>query len=673
MPVTMFTNNTEGMNLTDSPLVVKDTQATGQSYNYDYGITGAITKVLGSSALNTADSQLTSLGLGIHHSASTDARTVIRCAGTKIQTFTPDTGAISNIAEDTLAAGTDFLSSSSTQPVVSAPFNTTDGGTQLWLAGGGMNSIYGYTGTNITSNGTPIPTGSVTPTVNTAAGGSFASSGTYKYAVAFRKLGTQTISNAALDFSATLANTTDTVTVPLTGLSNTDSTKYDKIYLYRSAVSGSTSFTTGDLVAIIASSATTYTDTGTSTTSSTNVPRAGNSTLDNSVLPSGTVKYITVFKRRLVALIGSTLYVSDLNKPESWPTANRIVIPSGGPGTALGVIGTPSEFSTGADEYLCAWKEDELWVLTGSSASDWALLFVDKTGCLGQSMVVPFNGLVAWLAFNGIYVWSGKGKPTRISRPIQAMFGADGDLDKTVLYKAVGKHYKKANQVVWRVSHRIKGEQKLSIKLDTRLMAKALGQSSEFQNPEVDGVFILDFDGNAYYAMTSYVPMNGEEDLLVGDDAGYVYKAYGAAATAVSFDYETRPLDMGLPQNNKKFLRVLVFVEKLTPNDLSLFYWVDHRVRSEYKSVVKASLAPAKGTQPALWDVALWDQAYWDDYTPDISPIEFQLHATENNAEGSCIKLRFEQTEASAPVRIHGFAVEWEDNGPISIPTQQVA
>jgi hypothetical protein len=206
--------------------------------------------------------------------------------------------------------------------------------------------------------------------------------------------------------------------------------------------------------------------------------------------------------------------------------------------------------------------------------------------------------------------------------------------------------------------------------MDVRLTAAAAQEN--LQNPEIDGVFVFDTDSNKYYALCSFRPSNQDEVLVAGDDSGYVYSMYSAASTAVSFDYETRPLDMGYPELLKRFKRVLVYVEKLTDNDLSLYFWADYRVRDEYRSVTKASLSPSKGTQPALWDVALWDQAYWDDYTPDISPVEFNIHNFENNAEGLSLKLRFEQLEASAPVRIHSYAVEWEPLSNLPLPTAQV-
>ncbi len=669
MPISMYMDNSGGLNVTDSPLLMKDNQATGQSYNYDYSKTGAISKVLAPTLLNmVADAQLKTLGLGVHHDVSSDIRTLIRCAGTKIQSYTTSTGVITDKANDTSTAGTDFLDSSSTQPVVFAPFNTLTGGTQLWMAGGGMSSIEGYNGTNVTANGTPAPTGSITPVVNTSAGGTFAATGAYYYGIQFRKTGTQTYSNVALDVLATIANTADTVTLPLTSVSNIDTTRFDQIRVWRSVVSGVTGFTTGTIVTNLAITATTYTDTGTSLASAQNTPRAGNTILDNSVLGAGTYKYVTTYKRRLVTSLNSTLYISDLDKPESWPTTNVITIPSGGPITALGTIGTSSEFTTGADQYLCIWKERELWVLSGSSISDWALYYIDRTGCASQSLVVPFNGFITWITYNGIYIWDGRGKPSRISRPIQGLFDVDGDLDKASLSQGYATQYEKGNQVIWRVSHRTKGVNKLSIKMDTRLTAQAASQN--LQSPEIDGVFLLDTDNNSYYSIVSYRP-GTDEQLIVGDNAGYVYEMFTSSSTAVLFDYETKPLDMDHPEILKSFKRVLVFVEKLTVNDLTLLYWADYRQRAEYQSKVVSSLSPMKGTQPSLWDIALWDQGYWDDYTPDISPVEFNLHSNENNSQGISLKLRFEQLEASAPVRIHGFAVEWEPANNLPIPSQQ--
>lgn len=665
MPITPFLNNASGLNIADSPLTIKDTQATGQSYNYNYSRIGAISKILAPSAINSlADSQLKTLGIHYYHSSDTsDIRTPIRCAGTKIQSLNIDTGALTNITDDTNAAGTNFLNSSSTQPVVSTGFISPANGVQLWMAGGGLSNIVGYNGTNVTSNGTKSPTGSISTSVNTHNSGNWVAAGKYYWAVVFRKRSSQATSNAALDVTATTVNTDDTVTIDFTSISNLDTTLYDQIWLYRSAISGSSAFTTGNLVAQLASTTTSYIDTGSSIASAVVVPRAGGTT-DNSVLPTNTYNTVCSFKRRLVTAAGSTIYLSDTNKSESWPISNTITVPSGGSILAVCPIGVNSEVTTGADEYLLIFKEKELWILTGTSSSDWQLVFNSKVGAIGQASIVQMTGFVAWLAQNGIFVFDGSGKPIRISRPINALWESDGDLDKPKLNYAWGAYFEKTNEVIWRVSHRTKGEQKLSIKMDMRLTVPVVSQNVE--NREADGVFILDTDSNSFYAGCSFRPSSYDEKLLTGDGSGFVYNNF-ISNSSVSFDYESRPLDMGAPQKNKRFSRVLVWVERLTTDDLTLYYWSDYKQRPEYQSKMSAPMSPLKGTAPALWDIGFWDISYWDDYQPDIGVIEFNLQATENNVEGSALRLRFEQLTA-APVRIHGFAVEWEDLGGISIP-----
>lgn len=664
MPITEYKNNSAGLNITDSPLSLKDEQATGQSYNYDYSRTGAISKILAPGVINTiADTQLKSIGLNVHHSVSTDARTIVRAAGTKLQTINIDTGVFTNLSEDTLVSNSDFLTSGSTQPVISAQFNSASV-TQLWMAGGGMGSIYGFNGTNITSNGTAAPTGSISATLGSSStGGTWASTGTRYYSVAYRKNGTQALSNAALDVSVNVDDVTKKVTIDLTTLTNNDTSKYDKIYLYRSAVSGVTGFTTGDLVTTLNSSVTTYDDTGTSSVTAQVIPRFANTT-DNSVLGSGTYKHLVPFKRRLVTCLNSTLYLSDLNKPESWPALNTITIPSGGPITGLGVIGYNSPFTTGADEYLVIFKETETWVLTGTDLTDWELKFVDQVGCIGQSYVVPLNGFITWMDYRGIYLWDGHGKPIYCSRPIEALFAADGDLDKTKLTYGFGRYFQKQNQVIWYLSHRTKGEQKIAIKMDIRLTVPQV--SDGLDKRVLEGVFIIDTLSMGIYAACAYRPSNYDEQLIIGDDSGYLYKAFSSASSAVSFDYETRPLDMGAPAILKRFNRILVWVERLTDNDLTVNYWVDYRNRTEDKSTVRATMAPRRGAAAALWDVATWDTSYWDDYIVDIDVIEFHVHSNENNGEGTTLKLQFEQLQASAPVRIHGFAVDWEPMGTVN-------
>lgn len=191
--------------------------------------------------------------------------------------------------------------------------------------------------------------------------GTWPSTSTYAYTIVYRKLSTQGLSNASLDVTATLLKTTDTVYLDLSGLTGLDTTLVDEIFIFRSAAAGAVNFTTGSLIAQIPSTQTSYVDTGPTTdlASAQNIPRNGNLLLDNSVLPAGTYNALTMFKRRLVTSQNSTLYLSDLNKSESWPASNVITVPSAGNITGLAVISFTSPQAQTLDEILVIFKERE--------------------------------------------------------------------------------------------------------------------------------------------------------------------------------------------------------------------------------------------------------------------------------------------------------------------------
>lgn len=658
-----YFQNSGGLNTADSPFVVADGECTG-GRNFEYTLTGGFRKIKGATKVNSsADTALKTLGWGLHKTAS-GTKTVVRCADRKIQAVNLSTPSFTNLTEDTTAASSDILASSSTIPVVATQFNTTSVNT-LWLAGGGMSLPYGvYSSTKVTKNGVAEPTGSISLATSADAGTpDFAATGYYRYAVAFRKTSTQAISNATLFKEVQVTTATDKVTITLSSISNVDTTKYDKFYIYRSAVSassqGDTAFTTGDLIAQESISSTTYVDKGSYISTSQNVPQAGNTTLDNSVLPSGTYKTLTMWKRRLVTASDSTLYLSDVNKPESWPAANYFVIPSGGPITGLAVISLTTPTSATLDELLCVFKEDELWVLTGSSYSDWSLKQIDNVGCPNQSLIVPANGHLSWIDDRGVWIWGGSGKPMYASRKIADIFKEDGNVDKSKLNLGHGTFFKNRDQVIWTISTNTEGENLFQIKMDTRLTLPQV--QSSLGGSQVDAVLLTDIPNRAYYASQAMKP-SSEELLMLGDASGYVYKhftAFSDADSAINFQYESKHLDMGLPGLTKRYLKVIAWCEDSSDATLTLQYWTQYTSGSSEAGQVQEQ--QAQQVQESYWDLAYWDSAYWDNTIRGFNPVVFNLDSQSIPTEGDAIKLRFKQTEANAPVTIAGFTVVWAD------------
>lgn len=660
-------NNTEGLNLTDSPFYVKDGQATGGA-NYDYVRTGGISKRRGLSAVNTiANAQSKTFGLGIHNTSS-GTKTVVRAAGTKIQTVDLDAALFTDLSEDTAAVNSTFLDSTSTQPVVSVNFNTTTNN-MLWLAGAGASSIYGYNGTKVTANGVAAPTGTfIAANQGTGTGGSGWTNGTYYYALVLRKASTQALSNAALDQSVTIASATDSVL--LTFPTGVDATKYDKWYIYRSSVSGVSGFTAGSLVAQVTVGTATYTDLNVTLASSQVVPRSGNIVLDNSPLDAGTYKSLMVWKRQLVTASNSTIHISDQDKPESWPAGKKIVIPTGGAITGLSVIGYNTTNTQSTDEYLVVFKERETWVITGTGVLDSdtelydvELKFLDNVGCANQSLAVPTGGFIAWIDYRGVYLWNGADKPVYVSRTIEAMFDTDGDLDKIKLSQGWGSFYRKKNQIIWTLSSRSNGANKMQIKLDLRLTAGKVANGIT-ANSIVEGVFMPDSLQSALYGGTAYLPSDNEELLLVGDDAGFVYKHYYGVSdngSGIDFSYRTKAFDCGTPTEAKSFQKVVVYIEQTTNKDLTLKYWAQYRVLESERSEIQQNMQTTDTRTGSLWDLANWDVALWDEGINKPVALVYNLSSNENNCEGDSLMLEFSQDDPSAPVTILGFSIYYEN------------
>lgn len=657
---TSYFDNIGGLNTSDSPFKVTDEQATG-GLNFEYALTGAVQKRRGALAINTvADTQLKTRGIDIFNT-TVGTKTVIRAADRKIQAVDVDAVSFTNLSRDTVAAETDVFPVSTSLTTAFAQYNTDT--VSLLNFAGNLDGIYSvYSPTKYTKNGSVAPAGSLTGAV-TALGGSFQTTGVFRYAVSYTKASTLAESNAEFSTSFTVANVTDSVNLTFSALTSIDTTTYSKINVYRSAVGGSEDFTTGDLIASLTLPVTSYTDTGTATALSVSVPRADSLVLDNSTLPTGTYNTVALWKRRLVTAQGSVLYFSELNVPESWPTVNTITIPSGGPITAVAVISFNTDF--GNDEYLAVFKERELWLVKGNDYSDVTLSFIDAVGCPSQSLIAIANGFLTWIDFRGIYLWDGAGKPVFTVRPIDNLFAIDGDLDKSLLQYGSASYFRNRNMVYWFLSSKTYGENSFVIKMDLRLTMADI--NSTLTGRILDGVFVFDNLAQPVYACKAYLPSaSSDERMIIGDDTGFIYSAYqqfSDASSAIDFNYITPFLDLGSPNVAKRFNKVVVWVESMGDWNLTLDYWSGYRTSLLEKSTLQAPISTESQGTAAIWDVAFWDLAYWDDYSPQLTGVVFNLNNTQGNSEGDCIRLRLRQAGIDQPVTIYGYSVFWNEKG----------
>lgn len=669
---TDYMDNTGGTNLSDSVFKIQPNQAAG-GLNFDYQLTGGIQKRFGPVKINSsADTQLNTLGFGLYAPSSGASKSVLRAAGTKLQFFDTSVPSFTNLTEDTLAAGSIPFVAGSTQTVAFNQFNNGISNIN-WATGGGTTLPIGaYSTSKYTTNGVPVPAGAITATPSAAGTGSWTAAGAYWYGVVYRKRSTQAFSNASLDVQATTSNTTDIVTVDLTGLTSLDTTKMDQIWLYRSARSGVTGFTTGNVIAELSSSATSFVDKGDlgnpDVLTAQNVPRSGNIVLDNSVLTAGTYNACTLFKRRLVTARNSTIELSEVNKSESWPATNPIVVPSAGNITGLAVISFTSPQAQTLDELLVVFKEREVWVITGNDYTDWSLKFIDQVGCPSQSLLVTANGFLAWIDFRGIYLWDGTSKPIYCSRTMEPLFAYGGDLDKTKLVRGVGKFFRRENKIIWFLSSLTYGEQKFALKMDLRLTLPQIQQN--LTGRVVDAVLIQDSYAMPTYAAMSYIPSGGaNEQMVVGDASGYCYfsaNGYGDGSSGINYSYKTAPLTAGNADTNKLFHKVVVWVQDIGNWNLTLRYWTNFKTASDFGTSQSLPVSTENQSE-SLWDIATWDLSSWDDYSPTVVPLIFNLQpGTANTNQGTALQLEFSNSNANEPILIHGFTVFWSEMDQIT-------
>jgi hypothetical protein len=666
--VSDFYFNAGGLNTADSPFVVDKTQAVAGK-NFDYIQRGGIRKRPGHPKLNTvANTELRTLGLGLWDKPES-VREVIRAAGTKLQNFDFSAYTFTNLTEDTTAASSDFLPGTSTQPVVFSMYNTATNGV-LWGAGGGMTKLYGaYSDAKVTANGVAAPTASSFTATPTGSGGTLAV-GAYYYTLVYRKASTQALSNGTVEASATVTSG-QKVDLAWT-LTNNDTTKYDKIYIYRSSVGGASSFTAGALVAIVNSSVTAYTDTGTVVSSSESVPRAGSAALDNSEPPTSNLETLTLFKRRLVTASGSTVYFSDVNKSESWPTYQTITLPSGGKITGLAVISIASPLSSEIDEVLCVFKQRELWVITGDGSltgtlPNWSLNFVDNSGSANQSLIVSADGNIAWVNYRGVFMWNGSGKPKYISQPIEDKFQRGGDIDKSLLNRGWGVFNQSRSEIQWCLSSAIEGEQKYVLKLDVRLTegqsGDALGRAS------VKGVFTPDVIPFPLYAGLVFAESQDaiEELQYMGDASGFIYSGYLGTAdgtdTDIDFEYVTPYLNLGQPSAAKRVHKIVVYILENGVYDLDLQFWANYRYADNLGSNQSLPISANQSSANGVWDVGKWDEMVWDAVSNKVKALAFNLTSSTNDTEGDAFRFKFSQSGGDETVVILGFSVYYTELG----------
>lgn len=103
----------------------------------------------------------------------------------------------------------------------------------------------------------------------------------------------------------------------------------------------------------------------------------------------------------------SALSWSDSSNVQYWPRDNYLVLDSGGDIIAIQALG----------DIMLLWTRDQTWMLTGYDEDSFQVSLISGTvGCLGRAAVTVHQGVIFWMARDGVYYLNGT-TPTRLNNP----------------------------------------------------------------------------------------------------------------------------------------------------------------------------------------------------------------------------------------------------------------
>jgi hypothetical protein len=322
--------------------------------------------------------------------------------------------------------------------------------------------------------------------------------------------------------------------------------------------------------------------------------------------------YVAAHKNRLWMLAGSRLYFSDLLNIESWPALNFIDISPNDGDIGTGVLAT--------DDYLVITKNRSIWLLVGDSIDNFAVRRLSANiGCVAPRSLVMVNNMLCFVADDGVY-FSDFSQTVLASERLRKTWQS---LNLRRLNQAASSFH--------RYKLRVAVPSANSMINDTGLVYDTIRQSWYVRrNWKVS-------------CWASFVE-SGQQAVLFGhSDKGQVSeidKGYADQGVGIPFVYESKHLNMGLPQYVKRF-RDLYAVVVPGPSDavLNFKFTIDDGPLS----------SPIAVTVPGA--------ANSGERTLRIIPSQVGV------VQGHSIGVRIEQSTANSPVGIHNLSLYYYVKG----------
>jgi hypothetical protein len=261
-----------------------------------------------------------------------------------------------------------------------------------------------------------------------------------------------------------------------------------------------------------------------------------------------------------------------------------------------------------------------------------------SVGCVAYKSIVKVDNNLIFLSDRGIYSFDGI-QVHYISEKVQVFIE---NLNYTRTDKVVAEIYKAKNQVWFSVStgSNSNNNEVLVMTYDTTGSENSIITKNEVAFAEYTGMAF-----NVFGLETSTTEL---DRLYAGDYAGLMFQQdYGNNdnGLGIAFKVKTPPIDMGAPEQFKRFRYMWIFNKQEGNYNLSVSYVTDFGFGG---STTTISLSVVGNT--SLWGTMVWGVDPWGGGKIVKSRVGFK-------AKGHFMEITFENSGSEQPIVIKGFSI----------------
>ena len=268
-----------------------------------------------------------------------------------------------------------------------------------------------------------------------------------------------------------------------------------------------------------------------------------------------------------------------------------------------------------------------------------------SVGCVAHRSIVKVeNNLIFW-SDRGLYSFDG----VNVHYMSESIQNTVAGLNYTRTPYIVGEIYKAKDQVWFAVSTGSNANNNQVICMTFKpTIAETSGLSNVLFGQSMNKVAFAVYTGMAFNCFALETSSNQLDRLYAGGYNGLVYQqdmGNDDDGAGIDFKVKTPPIDMGSPEDFKRFRYLILFVKQQGNYNLSIAYKTDFGFGGSATTVTLNVLGSV-----SLWGTAVWGTDLWGGAT-------IMRNRVGLKANGHHLEIGFSNAEANQPISIKGFTL----------------